>query len=1299
MKKHDILVHRGLLSALKASVIALFAGMMMVGGIVRAEVITSSTTVTVVGNTAQPVQIASGTTRYDIADEAVLTFTRTGTYVGQSGGVISIGAAATLIFAPTDSTGQVVFENSEVTVHGGAINMAGINSVLDVTNGIFRNNRNGALANSGVSGAIHNTQATTLIKLTNVVFDSNGSRGNTGAMRVTGTLLMTGGGFYSNWAMGDHTGALHMNGTPYISLTDVTFDSNRARTSAGAMTVGNGAALLNNVIFKNNWAGSVGGAIRSGHGASGTFVLTMTASGTTNDYLYSGNFASGVLDTILSSTTPNPQISENAPEFTSLAKGGGFYYASGVGVAEFNIANDVTLRIGVVSATNRNYDTIASATSNANIRKTGGGDLILNADNRYFSGTTIVQAGRLLLGNDEAKYGGRIIVSSGASFGGSGTVATLNADDTAATTNVMVGPGAILQVGTTEQASARLSIAGALTLDNATVSFVAYGGTQAAKLELLSIPTVIGTTVLNMQSFKSGTYSFGAAAADLYYVHSALLSVNGSVVAAGGRHSAQVVGTAADLQLALTVDKARAMKWTGSSGSQWNVSDDNWESVLNASIKKFAAGDSVEFDTALSGNAAITINATTPITDIAVSGPNTIIFNGDGGIRAVPYQVGDDAEASVMAGVGKLTKRGTGTIVFNNGENEFKGGIDIVDGGAIVFNRGEQLRTGGSAITFFQSATLQALGNAQMTNNIVVSASKTAELNIDFDTTTRLSGIVSGGDLSKTGAGLLILAGENTHAATNLHSGTLRLERGNALGNGPLAIVGNNTALEVAGGLTVPNAISMGANSLTLRHVGASLTTLSGNITGTGILTVGGHAPLMFSGSNNLAGFVATGSVSIIPASLGALGGAQSVVSIQAPATINLGYAQVQAKSLEVDGGTLTIDSFALGVPLLKLSDSLVLKNNALVKVGATIPSGGYVLANAASFNGVQDVDYILDVGTNTKYTYKLGFNNGAVNILVIKPDVNPSKDIVAAFESMSASMSAVYSRVSESFLSSMEERQKNDLGRDFWIKGMGTFAEHKKAADKIGFKTDALGILMGYDRPLARWLLAGAYAGYSNTGIRTNSQSHTDADTFNIGGYLAAVFGRFNATIDASIGSLAADTNRMEGIGTAEGAYRATVLGASAELGYALLDMNNIRIRPAVSVHFMDYRFREHSEAGAGAMYLDDFKTSLLQGMASIQTTYGFVTAWKKPGVLSLLMGFRSDVNANSPSLSGAFATDLTNKFHIQPDSYMGKAAVIGLGLNFAILKKGNLGLNYDYEVSKTYTRNTVTINLFWSW
>lgn len=772
----------------------------------------------------------TGYNEYRIADSATLTLTRSGTGIGVSGGHFTLAASSTLIIGPQNSTGMVVFENNNVTVHGGAITMNTLNAYLDITNGIFRNNHNGDKPNNGVSGAVHSQQASNFMRFTNVVFDNNGSYGNTGVLRITGTLIMNNVSILNNWASGDHTGVINMNGTPNIALTDVLFSGNRALTHSGVISAGNGTLVLTNATFNDNWAGTFGGGIRTAH-TTGTLRFNYDESSGTNSYAFTGNYAGGSTSGL---SQGDQRVIDNTPDFAPVAGAGGFYYATSTGEAIYSIASGVSLTIGDAAATDRAYDSIASSSTASLIYKMGDGDLVLNADNSYWMGTTDIAAGRLMLGNSGASLGGVITVAGGATFGGSGTLTTRAQDGSvlAGRTSLTLAEGANLWVGDVAAPAAQtLHVIGDITAaGNTTINHSLFSGDSASKLDIDGGISLTGLANINLATLATGTFTLmewtgaGLTSADV----SSKLSLSVAGVLNSSRSDAALSLNGNSLVATITIINNLAMKWTGAEGAEWSSlfgAEKNWLDVGNIGENSFFYADYVHFDgvsdAANAANRAIAINAAgVTIAGMDVSGTARYEFQGNGGIEARA----STGNASFTP-TGKLLKTGSGELVFsNNAANTFNGGIEIA-GGMITFNKAAQLGTGTSGILFADSGTLRATDAVAgvLSEDLTVAAGKTADLMVDQGGTLSYSGELkaagAGATLRKTGGGSVLLTDDNT-AST-------------------LAIAVNKGSLLLAETAVLGGSVTVGSNAI-LGGVGAasgSVTVASGGILQAGLET------------------------------------------------------------------------------------------------------------------------------------------------------------------------------------------------------------------------------------------------------------------------------------------------------------------------------------------------------------------------------------------------------------------------------------------------------------------------------
>ncbi len=217
------------------------------------------------------------------------------------------------------------------------------------------------------------------------------------------------------------------------------------------------------------------------------------------------------------------------------------------------------------------------------------------------------------------------------------------------------------------------------------------------------------------------------------------------------------------------------------------------------------------------------------------------------------------------SGIVTLVKSGAGTAVLTGtntytGKTYLSGGrlsiaseaaLGVVSGGGAT----DQLTFAGG--TLLVTATM-SLDDA---NRGVFLATAGGTFETNGGVTLTVANVISGsGDLTKTGTGILTLAGANTYTGeTIISGGTLALGNVNALQNSTLVAGGSLTFTAAGtntyniGSLRSSGNIAIGANSLS---VGANnlAHTYSGVISGTGGFTKTGTAVLNISGANTYSG-------------------------------------------------------------------------------------------------------------------------------------------------------------------------------------------------------------------------------------------------------------------------------------------------------------------------------------------------------------------------------------------------------------------------------------------------------------
>ncbi len=284
-----------------------------------------------------------------------------------------------------------------------------------------------------------------------------------------------------------------------------------------------------------------------------------------------------------------------------------------------------------------------------------------------------------------------------------------------------------------------------------------------------------------------------------------------------------------------------------------------------------ALGDGLNVSNAITLQTALTINS-------AVGTSNTL-----SGIISGP------------AATNSLTTSGNGTLILS-GANTFIGGVTVTNNSTLKLLNSTALGTGtltnAGVLTLDLASGLSVANKITLGNNIVT--------NVTSGTAT-LSGAIGetvASQLTKTGAGTLILTGASTYTGgTIVSEGTLQ---------------GDSTSLT---GTITDNA------SLIFNQAGTG--TFAGTINGTGDLTKNGNGTLVFSGTSNLTtttnvnagNLQVTGSlagpVDVISAAA-ALSGTGSVASVinsgfVQPGTSSIGELTVNGNFTQNSGGTTEI--------------------------------------------------------------------------------------------------------------------------------------------------------------------------------------------------------------------------------------------------------------------------------------------------------------------------------------------------------------------------------------------------------
>ena len=208
---------------------------------------------------------------------------------------------------------------------------------------------------------------------------------------------------------------------------------------------------------------------------------------------------------------------------------------------------------------------------------------------------------------------------------------------------------------------------------------------------------------------------------------------------------------------------------------------------------------------------------------------------------------------------------------------------------------------------------------------------------------------VSGSTLTKTGAGSLILNGNNSyHGGTIISNGTLAANNNNALGDGLLTMAGG--ALTNTTGNTLNNNINLSAPTGYIGVATSKTLVLGGSITNTGMLLKDGAGTLTLSGANSYGGGTTISGGSLAITGSGTLGNTNGAFNLAGNSvkmdlggtTQYVGPAKIQINNAGgFSNGTLVATSYTLAVGTV---DAVLAGNGIATKAG-----GNPIILNAAN--------------------------------------------------------------------------------------------------------------------------------------------------------------------------------------------------------------------------------------------------------------------------------------------------------------------------------------------------------------
>ncbi|MFC6296649.1 autotransporter domain-containing protein [Pseudomonas sp. CCM 7893] len=535
------------------------------------------------------------------------------------------------------------------------------------------------------------------------------------------------------------------------------------------------------------------------------------------------------------------------------------------------------------------------------------------------------------------------------------------------------------------------------------------------------------------------------------------------------------------------------------------------------------------------------------------------------------------------------------------------------------------------------------------------------------------------GSLIKSGAGTLVLTGDNTYRGTTTVNGGL------------LAVNGSLTSA-----VTVNDSGTLGGSgriaSLTANSGG---TVAPGNSVGT--LQVAGDVNLA-AGSTYAVELTPTSSDRIVAGGKAVLGGGTVTLALENSPT---SLSQTEAQSL-----------------VGRQYDILQAAGGIQGQFGAVLPNYLFIggTLNYAA-NAVQ-----LDIGRNGASFASVGATRNQRNVAAAAEQLgagNPVYESVLRSDSVASAqqgfqqlsgeiypaIGAVLINDSRHLRDAVGERLRHTpvTGEsNVWVKALGAWGKTDSRSETAGYTSSIGGMLAGVDGALDEQTRIGLVAGYSDSSLSMGSGTHSSAsiDSYHLGAYAGHELGNWRLSVGGAYSWHRGDVKRDLQYGEVSGKQKTKLDARSAQLfteAAYRLNLQALALEPFANlayVHLDSDSFHEKGDAAAlerGSDSRDAVLSTL--GLRALKT---FNLNDHQQLDVSGSLGWQHSLSAVESEEHLAFVAGGPS-FAVESSPLLRDAALVGVQASLALSKTTRVNLDYNGQLGGREKNQGVGLSLNW--